>query len=792
MNIKQSFRIIFRNKTYSILNIAGLSIGLAVVLLISLMVYNELSFDKSFKESKNIYRMNSYLTAFMPGETFVTTSNQTGPYLQETVPEIISTVRTKPQNYIVRINDNLMKFDVVWADEDFFRLFDTPFIQGNPKNVMTQPNAVAISESMAKKLFGMEDPMGKSFLLNHEFPVEVKAIYKDFPKNSSFYNCTAIAPFKHGFPNWFHTEIHWGNVDYETFCLLVNNADVNRVGQQIEAVTKEAMKDMNFYIPKLQRLEDIHLHSTKYQKASFSSIVTQYGDIGQVRMLTILAIVILLVACINYMNLSTARAQKRSKEIGIRKTLGAKRSGLIFRLTVETGIITSISFLFAFVLAYLLLPVFNTLLNQQLNFSIVLSPVFLLVALLIGLITTLLTASYPALYLSSFPPLLAIRSGSVGRGSGHALVRKILTIGQFAVAVVLIVWVLVIQSQISYINNKDVGYNPHNLIAISMPYDAPSEVVADEYRSLSFVEMASRESAYFFQGNGNMLSKGKDDKVGFALWSLASDKNFIDVMQLKLIAGKTLPENVSRDNPSHIILNRRAVEYLEMTPEEVIGKEVLTRIDRHDVCVVCGVVENFNFEPLYKPIGGYGIHNSPTRVLNTVVLRLKKGDLTQQLNTIEQIYKKHIPNGVFEVGFFDQELEGAYETEHRTNQVALCFSILAIFVACLGVFGLTAFMAEQRTKEIGIRKVMGASVYDIVSLFTNNYLKLLAISLVIAIPVAWWFGNNYLNDFAYKTSIAWWIFAVAALITIVITILTVCLQAMKAAMANPVKSIKVE
>jgi len=791
MNIKQSFRIIFRNKTYSILNIMGLSIGLAVVLLISLMVYNELSFDKSFKESKNIYRINSYMMAFMPGETFVLTSNQAGPYLQEMIPEIITAVRTMPRNYITRINDNLMKFDVVWADEDFFRLFDTPFIQGNPENVMTQPNAVAISESMAKKMFGTEDPMGQSLLLDHEFPVEVKAVYKDFPKNSSFYNYTAIAPFMHSYPDWFRTSTDWGNLDFKTFCLLVDNADVNCVGQQIEAVAKEAMKDMPFYIPKLQHLEDIHLHSTKYMKGMPFFHLAQDGDIGQVRMLTILAIVILLVACINYMNLSTVRAQKRSKEIGVCKTLGVKRGKLIFRLTLEAGIITSISFLFAFALAFLLLPVFNTLLNQQLDFSIVFSSGFILVALLTGLITTLLTASYPALYLSSFPPLLAIQSGTAGRGSGHALVRKILTVGQFAVAVVLIVWVLVIQTQISYINNKDVGYNPHNLIAFNTPYDV-SEVVANDCRSVSFVKAVSRESGYFFLGNGNLLSKDKDDKAGIALWTVATEENFVDVMQLKLIAGKTLPESASRDNPAQIILNRKAVEYLEMTPEEVIGKEVLTRMDEHNVSVVCGVVENFNFEPLYKPIAGFGIHNSPTRQLNTVILRLKKGDLTQQLSAIEQIYKKHVPNGLFEVKFHDRELEGAYEAEHRTNQVAICFSILAIFVACLGVFGLTAFMAEQRTKEIGIRKVMGASVYDIVSLFTNNYLKLLAISLVIAIPVAWWFGNNYLNDFAYKTSIAWWMFAVAALITIVITMLTICLQAMKAAMANPIKSIKSE
>ncbi len=257
MNFKQSFRITFRNKTYSILNIVGLSIGLAVVLLICLMVYNERSFDKSFKEGKNIYRMNSYLTAFMPGETFASTSNQTGPYLQEAVPEILTTVRTFPGAYTIRIQDNLMKFSVMWADEDFFRLFDTPFLQGSSEDVMKQPNAIAISESMAEKLFGKENAMGQSFLLNHEFPVEVKAVYKDYPKNSSFYDYQVIAPFNHSYPDWLHTQIHWGEISFETFCLLAKNADPNIVGQQIEEATKKATNNELFYIPKLQRLEDL-------------------------------------------------------------------------------------------------------------------------------------------------------------------------------------------------------------------------------------------------------------------------------------------------------------------------------------------------------------------------------------------------------------------------------------------------------------------------------------------------------------------------------------------------------
>ncbi len=786
MNLKQSLRIIFRNKTYSILNIISLSIGLAVVLLICLMVYNERSFDKSFKEGKNIYRMNSYLTAFMPGETYCSTANIVGPTTKEKIPEIITTVRTFPGNYLVRTNDEPLNMKMMWADEDFFRLFDTPFLYGTTEAVMKQPNAIAISEKMAKKLFGDENPMGKTFSLDDKFPVEVKAVYKDFPKNSSFYEYQVIAPFMHCYPFWMRDELYWGNIDYETFCLLNASADVTSVNEQLKKVASDETNGECFFYPVLQRLEDIHLYSGKFRH-SYTSF---QSDIEKVKMLTLLAVIILLVACVNYMNLSTARAQKRSKEIGVSKTLGAKRSGLIVRLTMETGIITAISFVLAFGLAYLLLPVFNSLLNEQLTFSLAFNPVFLFGAILIFILTTLIAASYPALYLSSFPPLLAIRASSVSRGSGHALVRKILTVGQFAVAIILIAWVFIIQTQIRYTNNKDIGYNPHNLVVIGAPESA-AKAIAEEYRTLSFSEMVARESGFIFNGNGMNLLKNSEDKNGISLWSIKADENFVSAMQLKLIAGKSLPARLPEDTITQILLNRKAVEYLEMTPEEVIGKKVLAKLGEGDT-YVCGVVENFNFEPLYRPITGFCIHNGKNRPLSTIVIRVKEGNLSEQLKSFEQIYKKHDPNGIFEANFPDVIWAKAYESEHRTNRVAICFSILAIFVACMGVLGLTAFMAEQRTKEIGIRKVMGASIADIITLFTNDYLKLLVIALAISVPVAWWVGNHYLQSFAYRTSLSWWIFTVAGVITILITIFTVAGQALKAAIANPVKAIKTE
>ena len=788
--IQISWRNLTKRGTFPIINIAGLSIGLTVVLLISMLIYNEWSFDKSFKESKNIYRINSYLTAFMPGETFCSTANAVGPAMTESVPEVITAVRTYPTTSVIRINDEPLSLKITWADEDFFRLFDTPFLYGNPEDVMKQPNAVAISEQMAKKLFGNNNPMGETFSLDNEHIMEVKAVYKDFQKNTSFHEFQAIGPFKHSYPSWFHDQLHWSNIDFETFCLLSEKADTASVGAQMKKVTSDATEGKGFFIPSLQRLDEIHLYSGKYNNSKTSS----QSDIGKVRMLSLLAVIILIVACINYMNLSTARSQKRSKEIGVSKTIGAKRSEVITRLILETGMITAFSFILAFGLAFLSLPVFNDLLNEQLQFTLAFKPLFLLGALLIFLITTIVAASYPAIYLSGFPPLKAIRQGGFSGKSSHAMVRKVLTVGQFAVAVVLIAWVFIIQTQIRYVNNKDIGYNPHNLIGISLfslPRGADLEALANDYRAESSVEMVSRESSFLFYGNGNVILKNVDDQMGSSLWSLAADQHFVDLMQLKLIAGTALPQRHPEDTITRIVLNRAAIEYLETTPEEVIGKIVLADIGE-GATQVCGVVENFNFEPLYRPVSPFCIHNSARQSKSVIMLRVKEGNLSEHLATYEQIFKKHFPNELFNASFPDQELEKAYEAERRTNRVAVVFSVLAILVACMGVFGLTAFMAEQRTKEIGIRKVLGASLGNVIRLFTDSYVQLLLISLVIAIPVAWWVGYLYLQDFAYRISIGWWIFAVAAIITIVLTLLTVSFQAIKAATANPVKAIKSE
>ena len=520
------WRSLTKRGVFPIINIAGLSIGLTVVLLISMLIFNELSFDKSFRESRNIYRINSCLTTFMPGETFASTANAVAPVMKEVVPEVLTAIRTIPHSYVARVNEHLIRIRVIWADSDFFRLFDTPFLHGTPEAVMSRPNAIAISEETVKTLFGTDNPVGETFALDNLHQMEVAAVYKDYPANSSFKNYKMIAPFTHSYPAWFHENIQWGGIDFETFCLLATKADTAHVDAQMRKVMADATEGNSSYYPVLQRLDEIHLHSANYRGGYTSA----KSDIDKVKMLSLLAMIILAVACINYMNLSTARAQQRSREIGVSKTLGAKRHELMTRLLFETGVFTFVSFIAAFVLAWVLLPVFNTLLGEQLQIEMVFQPLFLCAALLIWLATTLFAAMYPAIYLSGFPPLLAIRQSVSTSKSSHAFVRKVLTVGQFAVAVVLITWVLIIQMQIRYIHNKDLGYGIYNLIEIplgSLPDGLGIEALANDYRAESSVEMVS------LYGPGNIqLKNHEDDKTVFPLVGIVADPNYIDLMQM--------------------------------------------------------------------------------------------------------------------------------------------------------------------------------------------------------------------------------------------------------------------
>ena len=802
-----TLRSLTRQGVFSIINILGLSLGLAVVVLISLHNFNELSYDRGFKERKNIYRINT----IADDETHASTANAVGPAVKDKVPEVLTTVRNIKREYDMILNDHTVNIEVKWADEDFFRLFETPFILGSPEALMSRPNTIALAESEAKKLFGNKDPLGQA--LKHTVwqnvpPLEIVAVYKDYPKNSSFWNYKAIAPFMHSHEVTTHSQITWMRGEFETFCLLAPNVDPKSVDTKINQLVADAITNQqSSYTTQLQPFTEIYLNAHK-----IGVPYRQSGDIERVKMLTLLSLIILLVACVNYMNLSTARAQKRSREIGISKAIGAQRIELILRLICETAIATFISFILAFMLARLGLPIFNDLLGTNLTFDMALQPMFLCFALLVWIFTTLLAASYPAVFISGFPLLTAIRNQSMP-GSSHAMVRKILNIGQFAVSIVLISWVLIIRTQMEFVYKKDLGYNPKNLIGFWIHDSNPSSIL-DEFLSLSWVEMLSRENQLgnFFGVSENILYRDLDDKTGLPLNINVAEPNYIDVMQMKLIAGSSYPEMkreqisfrdtlindktyqmLAPDNRTPIILNRAAIDYLGITPEEAIGKVVLGQFSATiGQPVICGVIENFHYESLHRLVGGVCLHFGLGQHKRFLLLRVAPGNYQDQLKAIEEIYMRYYPNNLFDPISINERVSNHYNGERNTIRLAILFSILAIFVACMGVFGLTAFMSEQRTKEIGIRKVMGASMWNIVSLFSIDFFKLLLISLVLATPIAWWVGVQYLQNYAYSISLGWWIFTLAALITIILTLLTVSALAIKAASKNPVDSIRTE
>jgi len=805
-HLKIAVRNLRQNSLFTILNIAGLAVGMTVVLIICAMIFNEYSFDKSFQNRSRIYRVNTVGVGINEETVSGFTAPPFAPAAEDEIPEVEFITRTCISQAVVKLSDDFFKIEkFCWADKDFFRIFETPFIYGSPETALLEHGSVALSESKAAMLFGDLNPIGENILIDGINNMVVRAVYKDFPSNSSFADYSVIGQFLSS-----HLPItprdkgyyHWGNIGFETFCLLIDGVDSEHAEEQMQQLLEKNKGgiDGSFSL-QLQPFEKIHLYPV------YGTNIYAPGDINRLKMLFLLAVIILTVACINYMNLSTARAQKRSKEIGINKTLGARRSAIMNRLFVETGVVTLIAFVSAFLFSILLLPVFNDFLEQHISPGVFLNPVFLLGLTAVYLITVFVSASYPAIYLSGFAPLTIIRQGYT-KGGSHAIIRKGLSVIQFSVAVILITCVIIISSQIKYITDKDLGYDVSGVIAIELDVSSQNDYAAlkNDFAAQSSVLSFSMTSAFpLWSGTNNIFFKnlqarqetfnGKQpssDQISYLGLSYATP-DILEMLNLKLISGSMYLKEKSEGEITQAVVNRKTLEFLETTPEEIIGKTIYAGGIGGGEAYVTGVVEDFNFKDLRTPIGPYCFQNSrPGRENVYLLMRVNDDNLSEQLATYEAIYKKHFPDKLFEAYFPSIRQQRVYDDDRQTNRMAICFSILAILVACMGVFGLTAFMAEQRTKEIAIRKVLGASVGSVLQMFTNSYIRLLALSLLIAIPVAWQIGNRYLQDFAYRIDLGWWIFAAAALITVVVTLLTVCFQAIKTAIANPVKSLKTE
>jgi putative ABC transport system permease protein len=774
---KIAIRNIIRHKGFSFINIFGLALGLAVFMLIMLWVRDEVSYDRFHENTDRLYRL--VVQSELGEQSFkaVVTPGEFTPYLAETIPEIEDACLYRPDSQEMLINVNGSKFNetrVAYADSSFFQMFDFKVITGNVEDALSSLDKIILTKSTAEKYFVNEDPIGKTIdIYNGRRTCTVTAIIEDLPDNTHFdfeilISMKFLAPFD------------WGNHYFNGYFLLSENADPNLVVEKINEriATKELGFGAHYY---LQSIKDIHL------KSNFDiDIADSTSEVNNnVYIFTYIAFFILLIACINFMNLSTARSSKRSREVGIRKVVGAFRKNLMRQFLGESIIFSFLGMIFALVLVELLLPGFNQL--TQKNIVLLGGKHYDLLLQVLGLtiITGIVAGLYPSLFLSSFKPISMMKGSSTQQSS---VLRRILVIVQFALSIILICGAGVVSNQLKYISQKDLGFDRENLVYMRYTRDiAPGyDKLRQELQALPEVENITRSSdiptnTIHLWGDFNWegITEGQD----YMMNVFTVDDRYLDTMKFNILQGRAFSPEFA--DSANYILNETAVAYTGI--EDPLGK----RFSLNDIQGnIVGIVKDFNYksirtnvEPLVIRQGGY---------LHYIIVRLKSSNITQTIEKLKSIWQSNYPEIPFEPHFLDADFEKLYESEQRTGKVFNYFTVLAILISCLGLFGLASFTAEQRTKEIGVRKVMGASVSQIVGLLSSEYLKWVVIANIIAWPLAWFVMNKWLQNFAYKTQINLLYFLLAGIAACAIAIITVSFQTIRAANSNPVKALKYE
>jgi len=797
--IKNYFKIAWRNikanKLFTSLNIAGLAIGLCVFIILFAHIAKELGFDRMYQNSKNIYRVNMETTAEYNYEKWAQLPNAVGPALLKDIPQVKYATRLIKNDFGATASlkvayKNFSEKGLYLADSSVFKIFDFSFIEGNAHSAFEHSKSVVISISARQRLFGDLPALGKAITVNNQDTLYVSGVYKDLPLNSTI-DCNMISNIM---DSWTKNE-SWSNASFETYCLLQPNSNVADVEKMATAlIDKYVEKDNQYYSKFLfQPLTDIHLYSADL-RAGYSS---RMGDIKTIKGLLFLSLLILIIACINYMNLATARSQKRSKAVGVNKVLGASMRQMLFHFYAETGIVAFISIITGYLLALLVMPLFINITGSELH-AVDLYQFPIIISLLgIWLIVTLVAGSYPAFSMSRISALILV-SKSKQKHSLAEFVRKGLVVFQFASSIILIVAVIIIFQQMEFIRNKNLGYNPKGIITLSVKSAQSKQQVntaINDLKNLAAVENVSAVQAIPGEGeSGRSVRKLVTDKEGLPVKTCHTDGTIVATMQLELLAGNPLPANIAAgDTVCYTLINETVASYLGFkTPQEAVGKYIASEMA--DRTLVVGVAKNFNYLSLKDDIGGYVYYtmNGAPESVRSLLVRYNTQNLPQFMEQLENVFKNDLPNSAFDYRFLDSHVQSLYTAEQQTAKMIAVFSILAIFIACLGLFGLAAFTAERRTREIGIRKVLGATVTDVSAMLSKDFVQLVLVAILIGLPVASWAMRKWLQGFAYRINISWWVFVVAALAALFIALITVSFQAIKAAVANPVKSLRTE
>jgi putative ABC transport system permease protein len=795
---KIALRQLSRNTGYSFINIVGLSVGLACFILIATYVIFELSYDNFHEKGARIFRLTSKGSFGGEAAEFDMTPTAAYPTFTREFPEVETGVRIYDVSgfspRVVEYKDKLFEEKgFLYVDSTFFDIFSFEIVRGNPETVLDDLNSVVITESMAEKYFGNEDPLDKTITTNGTTEYKVTGVVEDPPANSQI-KFSFLASF-HSLSSW-RREI-WGSANFITYLQLNDPAAAPQLEKKIRSYMDQAFgEDMpanSFLTYVLQPIRDVHL------RARVESSLQPNSDIRYVYIFAAIALLILAIACINYMNLATARAAERAREVGIRKVVGAEQRQLFQQFLGESTIVTFIALLLGLFGAYFLLPGFNQLTDRNMSFIFFENPTALMALVGIGVLVSLIAGSYPAIMISGFQPIRVLKGDFKTSGSGIAL-RKGLVIFQFAVSTFLIVSTIVVQNQLSFIQNKKLGYSNDQVVVLGTDSRIRENIIRfrDEFSNIPNVKSVAlgTETPTFIQGGYSLWAEGKPQDFRMGTRAMAVDNNYIPTLDMSVVAGSNFTAadfadvntEEGEEKYYHFILNESAARELGWAPEEALGKRANLNGREGEIK---GVVEDFHFASLHEAIGPL-VMFIDNQQLNKILLKLDGSNISSTLAAMEDKWKQMAPHRPFDYQFLDQEFDALYSAEERTGSLAATFAILAILIACLGLLGLTAFAAQQRTKEIGIRKVLGASVANIVGLLSKDFLVLVLISMLIAFPVAWWAMSSWLEDFVYRINISWWIFALAGIAALAIALVTVASQAIRAANSDPVNSLRSE
>jgi putative ABC transport system permease protein len=781
--LKIALRNIRRHKAYSFINIAGLTIGMTCVVLLLLWIQDELSYDKFHEKIDDIYLVSAHCKK-EKDELQVPSVPGVGPLLKELFPEVEESARFLAgyRTFILSYQDKTFSERRVFpADPEVLEMFTFPLIEGDPETALKDPYSLVLSERVAKKYFGEESPIGKVLTVDNQFQMKVAGVMKEVPSNSTF-RFNILMPLE-----FYVKEIHkednlrgFSNQNYFVFVQLQKGTSFNDLNRKIKEFVV-ATYSSDEYIPVLRPFSRFHLYR----------LGDGGGSIEQIRLISFLAIFILLIACFNFMNLTTARSGNRSKEIGMRKVIGAFQKDIVKQFYFETSLFVLISMVLTVLLAELFLPVFNTLFRKELTLSFLQNPPLLGFLIGTSLITALVAGSYPALLMSSFQPIRIIK-GFSGSSLKKAGFRKALVVVQFTLAIGLIAYAAGIYKQLNYLQTMDLGYNMDNLVFFSTRGELLKryETAKSEFLQIPGVEKVTTASAYLTGGRSNSSSwqwEGKDPEVKPIITMMSVDSDFLETLEIPLVKGRFFRrENDYSENPDEILINEKLAG--------IIGKEnplgANMSYSGQDYTVV-GVIKDYLPNPRWRVDEPLVLLQNPERY-RFIFLKIHPEGIPQTLAQVKNIFERLNPGFPFEYEFMDNDYEIQFSFVRRTRSLIAYLAGFAIFISCLGLFGLASFSAEQRTKEIGIRKVLGSSVPRIVMLLSKDLTKLVLLANIIAWPVAWLSLNRWLQSFLYRTHINFDIFIIAGAIALVIALFTVSYHSIKAAAANPVESLRYE